>query len=288
MPKVLGLVGSQRRLGNSEVLVKEALEGAREEGAETALLRLTDLAIKPCTGCMACVFKDAPCEVKDDVAFLFETMESADAVVLGAPTYFLGASGVIKILADRVLMRWLHLPAQSRPAATIVTAGLREWEALSQPALNQFLLAQGYEIMGSLVAYAPGPGQSLLNEENVVTARALGKSVARGEPLPRPADVCPVCYARFFEPRSGGRLQCPICRTIGTPRETEAGLQIDFDSESLLTHRWTYPELQHHIHSWVIPSKDMFLRDLSAVKTARERYKSMDHPWLKPPDRLQR
>jgi len=60
--KVLGLIGSARRWGNSEVLVREALLGAQKTGASTEMLRLTDLHIEPCTGCMRCavILSSAP------------------------------------------------------------------------------------------------------------------------------------------------------------------------------------------------------------------------------------
>lgn len=57
--KILGLIGSYRKLGNTEVLVKEALMEAQRHGAEVDMLRLTDLRIEPCKGCMACAFKRA-------------------------------------------------------------------------------------------------------------------------------------------------------------------------------------------------------------------------------------
>lgn len=52
--KVLGLTCG-RKLSNTEILVKEALMGAEETGAEVELVRLLDLNIKPCTGCNSCV-----------------------------------------------------------------------------------------------------------------------------------------------------------------------------------------------------------------------------------------
>jgi multimeric flavodoxin WrbA len=50
--KVLGLIGSYRKLGNTEVLVKEALMEAQKLGADVDALHLTDLKIEPCKGCM--------------------------------------------------------------------------------------------------------------------------------------------------------------------------------------------------------------------------------------------
>lgn len=77
--KILGMVASFRKYGNSEIAVKEALLGAEEAGAETKLLRLTDYNIKPCTGCMRCVFKKKQCPLQDDVETIHKEMAVADA-----------------------------------------------------------------------------------------------------------------------------------------------------------------------------------------------------------------
>ena len=55
MGSILGIVGSARLWGNSELLVRQALAGAEREGASVALLRLTALRIESCTGCLRCV-----------------------------------------------------------------------------------------------------------------------------------------------------------------------------------------------------------------------------------------
>ena len=52
--KVLGIFGSPRKGGNTELLLEEALKGAEAEGAEVERLRLTDYDIIPCKECLAC------------------------------------------------------------------------------------------------------------------------------------------------------------------------------------------------------------------------------------------
>jgi multimeric flavodoxin WrbA len=54
--RILGISLGQK-LGNNEILVKEALKGAEAQGAEVAFLRTRDFDIKPCTGCNACVMR---------------------------------------------------------------------------------------------------------------------------------------------------------------------------------------------------------------------------------------
>lgn len=52
--KVLGLVCSPRKGGNTEILVQEALAAAREAGADTEIILIADKEILPCDSCRAC------------------------------------------------------------------------------------------------------------------------------------------------------------------------------------------------------------------------------------------
>ena len=46
--KLLG-ISCGRKMGNSEILLREALMGAEELGSETEIISLLDVDIKPCT-----------------------------------------------------------------------------------------------------------------------------------------------------------------------------------------------------------------------------------------------
>ena len=61
MVGVLGLVGSARPWGNSDLLVRQALQGAQAEGAAVHMVRLTGLHLESCTGCLRCVIGGKPC-----------------------------------------------------------------------------------------------------------------------------------------------------------------------------------------------------------------------------------
>jgi multimeric flavodoxin WrbA len=111
------------------MLVRQALQGAVAEGAAVRMLRLTDLHLDSCTGCMRCVIGGKPCPLNDDMAWLVETIQAAEGLVLAAPTYFLGAPAVIKLVLDRLLMvagRVNEPQPPARPAVTLVAAGLRD------------------------------------------------------------------------------------------------------------------------------------------------------------------
>jgi len=79
--KILGLVGSYRRNGNSDILAKEALMGAEGEGAQVELLRLTDYHIDPCQGFGLCLFRKEGCHIEDDVKFIWSRIDEADGIL---------------------------------------------------------------------------------------------------------------------------------------------------------------------------------------------------------------
>ncbi|MCK5047241.1 MAG: flavodoxin family protein, partial [Candidatus Heimdallarchaeota archaeon] len=82
--RVLGIVGSPRRGGNTELLVDEVLAGAKEAGAETHKIILNDLTIGHCQGCNACSDK-GQCKYKDDMQIINEEMRKSTAFVYGTP-----------------------------------------------------------------------------------------------------------------------------------------------------------------------------------------------------------
>ena len=97
---VLGIVGSPRRGGNTEILVDEVLAGAAEAGAKTEKVILSKLDIGPCRGCDACG-KTGKCVQQDDLPPLLEQMERSDVWVLGTPVYYWGPTAQFKAFVDR-------------------------------------------------------------------------------------------------------------------------------------------------------------------------------------------
>jgi multimeric flavodoxin WrbA len=286
MKQILGIVGSARPWGNSELLVRQALRGAQSAGATARMIRLTSLHLEPCTGCMRCVIGGKLCRLEDDMDWLIEAIQAADGLVLAAPTYFLGPAAVLKLVLDRSLMVVGRvdepLPAP-RPAITLATAGLEGWRGVTLPYLNGFARAFGYQPIESLTALAPGPGEVLLDDELMAQVLAAGRRLGRGElePSPAPANTCPVCHCDSFK-LDGQRATCPICGHRATVEQDGQGLVLRFDP-ARDTHRWTPERLRSHMVEWVIASGPRFMARRDEIKARRRPYRQMDVGWSCPP-----
>ncbi|UCG39536.1 MAG: flavodoxin family protein [bacterium] len=100
--KVLGINASPRKGANTATLVETALKGAAGKGAETKMVNLNELDMKPCIGCDACKENLGHCVQKDDLTPLMEEMATFDAIVLGTPVYWFHVSAQFKTLVDRL------------------------------------------------------------------------------------------------------------------------------------------------------------------------------------------
>ncbi|HUV25077.1 MAG TPA: flavodoxin family protein, partial [Methanomassiliicoccales archaeon] len=82
--KVLGIMGSPRRGGNTHVLMKRLMDGCRSQEAKTEIIELAGLEIGECDGCQAC-WKGLECPKGDDMLDIYEMIKSSDALVFGTP-----------------------------------------------------------------------------------------------------------------------------------------------------------------------------------------------------------
>lgn len=98
---IIGFVASPHKTGNTAWAVNKILEGAKGQGAETQVWYASELAIKPCQGCLGCVQRNK-CVINDDMQKLYEALGNADALVLGTPIYMGQMSAQAKAFTDRL------------------------------------------------------------------------------------------------------------------------------------------------------------------------------------------
>jgi putative NADPH-quinone reductase len=105
--KIVAIVGSYRKGGAIDQAVDALLEGAREKGAQTHAIRLTEQHIEFCTNCRHCT--QAPgkergkCLQQDDMESILAEIEAADAVVLASPVNYWNTTAIFRRFLERML-----------------------------------------------------------------------------------------------------------------------------------------------------------------------------------------
>ncbi|OGQ00045.1 MAG: hypothetical protein A2026_07285 [Deltaproteobacteria bacterium RBG_19FT_COMBO_46_12] len=277
--KILGLNGSERKLGNTEILVKEALMGAEEEGAQVELLRLTDYKILPCDGLAPCVFGNTGCNLKDDFNFIMDKIFEADGLVLGTPCYILESTAIVKQLIDRAFSVNFRSKAIGKPGAIIVPYATRGWTpyAFLQP--NILLLFLGMEVIDRALIHTQAINEVVLYDKALAKARKMGREVAksvktgdtsyRGEP-----GICPICHDRVLRIlRDEKTVECGVCGIRGKIVVEEGKIRVHFDEEAILNQRFTTENIYRHFTYHIKPSRDYFNRTREITKEKREHYR---------------
>ena len=170
MIHILGIVGSLRVKGNTELLVAKALKAAAEAGAETELLRPADKEIKSCNACLSCR-KTGECVITDEFNPVFEKMIEADGIILSSPVCFGSATPEMKALMDRegYLSIAKGRVLENKVGGAIVVAR-RAGQIFTFAQLLFFFLHQGMIVPGSTywaIAFGREKGEVLEDEEGV-------------------------------------------------------------------------------------------------------------------------
>lgn len=103
--KVLGIYGSPRKNGNSDILLDKALQGAAEAGAQVEAVVCRKLAISGCLECGGCN-ETGECVIDDGMQDVYPLMRQADAIILAVPIFFYGSPAQTKALIDRTQAEW--------------------------------------------------------------------------------------------------------------------------------------------------------------------------------------
>jgi multimeric flavodoxin WrbA len=103
--KVLGIMGSPRIGGNTDLLLDEALRGAVEAGAEVEKVVADRLKMVPCKEIYQCE-KDGTCPFKDDMQPLYNSILAADVVIAASPMFFYTVSPQILTFISRCQALW--------------------------------------------------------------------------------------------------------------------------------------------------------------------------------------
>lgn len=103
---VLGISGSPKQDGFTELLLNKALDGAASTGAQVEKIILNDMDFKACQECGGCD-EAGVCALDDDMKPLYKKLSDADAVVAASPIYFGNVTAQLKAMIDRCHSSWV-------------------------------------------------------------------------------------------------------------------------------------------------------------------------------------
>lgn len=141
--RVLGVAGSPRKNGNTDLLLTEVLAGASSAGGQTKLIRLVEYDVGPCRHCDGCL-KTGECIVQDDMQWIISDLRNVDRLVMASPVFFMGLSAQIKAMIDRCQCLWVMKDMLGLSVATnchgerkglFLSTGGTSYPGLFQPSL---------------------------------------------------------------------------------------------------------------------------------------------------------
>ncbi len=175
--RILGIVGSPRRGGNTETLIDEVLAGAKEAGAEVSKIILNDLTIGYCQACNSCA-KNGKCKYDDDMTKINEEMSKSTIFVFGTPVYYWGPTGIFKTFHDRLLATSRQGIIKSKKAILVVPLGGS----------------------ASIARHTVGMLEDALNYQNVdLVAKIVSPSTMEVKDLKQKKDILKQAYKAGFD-----------------------------------------------------------------------------------------
>lgn len=238
--KVLAIVTSARKTGNSEILAKEML-AALPAATEKKMLRLADYHLEPCRACYACLPAGNGCVIEDDLAVILQAIREADAIILASPVYFLGMHTSLKLLCDRLISVFNEGEKYTgRRCVIAVPYGVKDWQGYGVEASVSVARFLHLEVVGVLPVQAANPGETV-RPEILRRARELAcRLLPTGAPAAEfteaaairqstEADdlVCPACGSGILRISATGGLRCAICGATGNLREAPTGAAVN-------------------------------------------------------------
>ena len=179
--KAIGIVGSPRKDGNTEIITAHTLRAMDEEGMGTELIRLSGLDIRPCDACMACQHEET-CLIEDNLLPIYKKMKEADAIILASPVYCGSATALLKALMERtasIAYRNGRL-FEGKVGGPLVVAG-RAGQNFTLAQITFWFQIMGFITPGSTywnVSFGREKGDVREDEQGLTTAWNFGKNLA--------------------------------------------------------------------------------------------------------------
>ena len=182
--KILGIIGSPRKRGNTHILVSRILDGAEKEGAMTEPLYLGDLDVRECDGCHSC-WRGKQCSKKDDMTYAYPKIIESDILIFGTPVYWYGPTALMKCFIDRFV--YFNCPrnrAKIRGKSAVIAIPFEEEDPGTADLLVKFfkksLQYLEIKLIGKILVPGVGSrGDVLKKADRLEEAYELGRRLAR-------------------------------------------------------------------------------------------------------------
>lgn len=267
MKSVLGIIGSPRKMGNCELMVKE-IAAAIPGTPRLSMVRLVEKEIRPCKACHRCLTGDCP--LQDDFAGVLRAVMEADAVIVAAPAYLRGTHSSIQRFLDRGLQAYRHMESlYGKPAVAVATAGVKDGEGSALLGVENFIRQLGMSLKGRTVARATYPGDAVVLEECRGAARRMAAAVVSSEEYVPEGLSCPGCRGTWFEFRGRDVVCCLSCGGTGTLSVDGGRVGITIGPPA---HSWRSKEEMAAHGRWLVEQRDEFLRRRDRLKDAVKPY----------------
>jgi multimeric flavodoxin WrbA len=281
--KILAISGGTKN-GSNDAMAREALMGAKDAGAEIEFIRLHELNLKPCTGCIACVNglmagKNGDCVIKDDMRWLEEKLFAADGVIWVMPVFEKGVPAIMHIVRDR-----LFGPAHDtgfnivagkiaektgnggpdprkfkKKATSFIGIGGSDWSTRISCDFNLTAMVPMWTVIDDLVFQ--WSKSIVLDDAAVAKCHQLGVNIAKAAADVEKATymgdpgICPNCHSRNFYFAPDNAAICEVCGIEGKIRFTDGKTEFVFSNE-----------MMEHAHN-LIPGKMKHMDDIYHFET---------------------
>jgi multimeric flavodoxin WrbA len=188
--QLLGIHGSPRKNGNTEILLDTALKAAEDAGAKIVKVRLAEMDFKSCQACGGCN-KKGVCSVQDDMQDLFPKLIEFDRFIIASPIFFKSVSGLTKSMIDRGQCFWVakyrldNVPWKDLPpriGAFIATCGANRRD-MFDPALStvkSFYMTLDIKYQYELLVEGMDHKGAVIEHPDILDkARKLGEEIAK-------------------------------------------------------------------------------------------------------------
>jgi multimeric flavodoxin WrbA len=177
---VLAVSGSPRKGGNTEILLKTALEPLARAGHKTQAFFLSQKKVAPCRACDKCL-KKGRCIVKDDFQELYQMVDSCDALLVGSPVYMRNVSAQLKAVFDRFHCAHHSQPFRGKLGGALAVGGAPNSQGIVLGAIHNFFLSFGmYCVPGhvnGVSVVAREKAEVLRQPASLAEARELGDNI---------------------------------------------------------------------------------------------------------------